>query len=56
LAVAALGVGDRFVGGQCGALGPPGFKVFVSHGVTKRRHRGFKKGVEGLEADVAGVL
>ena len=55
-AVTALGVGDRFVGGQRGALGPRGFKVLLAHRITKCGHREFKKGIEDLEADVAAAL
>ena len=55
-AATALGVGDRFVGGQRGALGPRGFKVLLAHRITKRRHREFEKGVEDLEADEAAAL
>ena len=52
----APGVGDRFFGGQRGALGPCGFKVLLAHPVTKRRHRQFEKGVEDLEAYEAAAL
>ena len=55
-AAAALGVGDRLVGGQGRALGPRGVKVLLAHGVSKRRHRGFVAGVPDLEPHRAHAL
>ena len=53
---AAPGVGDRLVGGQCGALGPGGVKVLLIQGVSQRRHRYFVASVRELEADRADAL
>ncbi len=42
-AATALCVGDRFVGGQRGALGPRGFKVLLAQRITKRRRSGIQR-------------
>ena len=55
-AAAALGVGDRLLGGQGRALGPGGVEVLLAHGISQRRHRGFVAGVLDLEADRADAL
>ena len=51
LAAAALGVGDRFAGGQRGALGPCRLEVGCAQCITKRRDRGIVPGVIDLEPD-----
>ena len=56
LAAAALRVGDRLLGGQGGALGPRGVKVFLAHRISQRRHRGFVAGVPDLEPHHAHAL
>jgi len=55
-AAAALRVGDRVLGGHGGALSPRCLEVFVAHGVTKCRHRGFVVGVPDLEPDRAHTV
>jgi hypothetical protein len=56
LAAAALGVGDRFLGGQGRTFGPRGVKVLLAQGVSQRRHRGFVVGLVDLESDCAHAL
>ena len=55
-AAAALGVGDRLLGGQGRALGPCGVKVLLTQGISQHRHRGLVAGVLDLEADGAHAL
>ncbi len=56
LLATALGVGDRLLDRQRGALGPRGIKVRLAQGIMNRRHRGLVARVPDLEADRAHTL